>query len=158
MNFDRTQVLNLSYSYQTGKFTTQRFAGRRSSTTGSSRESPTSRVAPTCRPASALRPATMCRATSDRARLPTVSSNTTILGTPDVNLQPVLKCNPTSGLGSHQYLNPNCFGLPATGTNGQYIEPYAHGPAFFNSDLTLEKGFGLGPIATCASALRASTS
>jgi hypothetical protein len=71
-------------------------------------------------------------------------SNTTILGTPDVNLQPVLKCNPTSGLGSHQFLNPNCFGLPATGTNGIYIEPYAHGPAFFNSDLALEKGFGLG--------------
>ena len=30
------------------------------------------------------------------------------------------------------------------GTNGQYIEPYAHGPAFFNTDLTLEKSFGLG--------------
>jgi len=68
----------------------------------------------------------------------------TILGTPDVNLQPVLKCNPRSNLGSHQYLNPSCFALPATGTNGQYIEPYAHGPAFFNTDLTLEKSFGLG--------------
>jgi hypothetical protein len=67
-----------------------------------------------------------------------------ILGTPDVNLQPVLTCNPRSGLGAHQYLNPSCFALPALGSNGQYIEPYAHGPAFFNSDLTLEKGFGLG--------------
>ena len=38
----------------------------------------------------------------------------------------------------------SCFALPALGSNGQYIEPYAHGPAFFNSDLTLEKGFGLG--------------
>jgi hypothetical protein len=34
--------------------------------------------------------------------------------------------------------------MPAVGANGPYIEPYAHGPAFFNSDLTLEKGFGLG--------------
>jgi hypothetical protein len=67
-----------------------------------------------------------------------------ILGTPDVNLQPVLKCNPRSGLGAHQYLNPSCFAVPAIGTNGQYIEPYAHGPAFFNTDLSLEKGFGLG--------------
>jgi hypothetical protein len=71
-------------------------------------------------------------------------SNTTILGTPDVNLQPVLKCSPRSGLASHQYLNPTCFGLPATGTNGAYIEPYAHGPAFFNTDLSVEKGFTLG--------------
>jgi hypothetical protein len=71
-------------------------------------------------------------------------SNTTILGTPDINLQPTLKCNPKSGLGAHQYLNGACFGLPASGTNGQYIEPYAHGPAFFNTDLTLEKGFSIG--------------
>jgi hypothetical protein len=67
-----------------------------------------------------------------------------ILGTPDVNLQPVLTCNPAKGLASHQYLNPNCFALPAIGTNGQYIEPYAHGPGFFNTDLTLEKTFRLG--------------
>ena len=45
---------------------------------------------------------------------------------------------------SHQYLNPTCFALPAVGTNGPYIEPYAHGPAFFNSDLSLEKGFSMG--------------
>jgi hypothetical protein len=56
----------------------------------------------------------------------------------------MLTCNPAKGLASHQYLNPNCFSLPAIGTNGQSIEPYAHGPAFFNTDLTLEKGFGLG--------------
>jgi hypothetical protein len=68
----------------------------------------------------------------------------TILGTPDVNLQPVLKCNPRSGLGKNQFLNGSCFALPALGTNGQYIEPYAHGPAFFNTDLTVEKSFGLG--------------
>ena len=62
------------------------------------------------------------------------------------------------GLVPHQYLNPNCFALPATGTNGQYIEPYAHGPAFFNSDLTLEKGFGWAEAVTCGFALRRSTS
>jgi hypothetical protein len=71
-------------------------------------------------------------------------SSQSILGTPDVNLQPVLTCNPRSNLGSHQYLNPSCFALPAVGTNGPDIEPYAHGPAFFNSDLSLEKSFGIG--------------
>lgn len=71
-------------------------------------------------------------------------NNQVFLGTPDVNLQPVLKCNPTSGLGSHQFINGACFGLPQIGQNGQYILPYAHGPAFFNTDLSAEKGFSLG--------------
>ncbi len=71
-------------------------------------------------------------------------NNQSILGTPDVSLQPPLKCNPGSGLASHQYVNGACFGLPETGTNGPAIEPYMHGPAFFNSDLAVEKSFGLG--------------
>jgi hypothetical protein len=68
----------------------------------------------------------------------------TILGTPDISLQPTLKCNPRSNLGPHQYINGACFGVPAIGTNGQYFYPYVHGPAFFNTDLTAEKGFSLG--------------
>lgn len=71
-------------------------------------------------------------------------SNQSILGTPDVSLQPTVKCNPGSGLAGNQYLNGACFGLPATGTNGPAVEPYVHGPAFFNSDITMEKGFSLG--------------
>jgi hypothetical protein len=66
------------------------------------------------------------------------------LGTPDVSLQPVLKCDPSQGVGSHQYVNGACFGLPSIGQNGQYIFPYAQGPTFFNTDLTVEKGFSLG--------------
>ncbi len=71
-------------------------------------------------------------------------NNQTILGTPDVSLQPVLKCDPRTSLGSHQYINGACFGLPNIGSNGQYIFPYAQGPTFFNTDLTAEKGFSLG--------------
>jgi hypothetical protein len=41
-------------------------------------------------------------------------------------------------------VNGACFGLPNFGTNGQYILPYMHGPKFVDSDLTLERGFGLG--------------
>jgi hypothetical protein len=71
-------------------------------------------------------------------------NNQAILGTPDVSLQPTLKCNPRQGLGKNQYINGACFGVPAIGTNGQNIFPYTHGPAFFNSDLALEKGFSVG--------------
>jgi Carboxypeptidase regulatory-like domain len=68
----------------------------------------------------------------------------TILGTPDISLQPTLKCNPRSNLVAHQYINGACFGVPNIGTNGQYFYPYVHGPAFVTSDLTAEKGFSLG--------------
>ncbi len=64
------------------------------------------------------------------------------LGTTDVNLQPVLTCDPRYGLAPRQYVNPNCFALPKPGGyNGVFRFPYLHGPAFFQSDLTLIKGF-----------------
>ncbi len=143
LNFDRTQVLNLSYSYQTGKFTDQRLLGgfiNRWLISGITniQSGPNMQTGVSASPGYY----TQGIIGSGASQYPVESQS--ILGTPDVNLQPVLKCNPRSGLGSHQYLNGACFGLPALGTNGQYIEPYVHGPAFFNTDLTLEKGFGLG--------------
>jgi hypothetical protein len=143
MNFDRTQVLNLSYSYQTGSFTQQRMLG------GLINHWLISGITniqsgPNMQTGVSASPGYYAQGNIGQGANAYAVSNTTILGTPDVNLQPVLKCSPTSSLGSHQYLNPSCFGLPATGTNGPYIEPYAHGPAFFNTDLTLGKGFGLG--------------
>jgi hypothetical protein len=73
-------------------------------------------------------------------------SNTTVLGTPDVMLQPILRpgngCpsgNPTGGLAKHQYINGNCFGLPPFGVNGQTNLGYIRGPAYFDSDLTVQK-------------------
>ncbi len=69
-------------------------------------------------------------------------NNQTLLGTPDVTLQPVLTCNPAAHTGSHQYVNGNCFALPSTlGQNGTYRFPYIHGPAFTQSDLTASKSF-----------------
>ncbi len=143
LNFDRTQVLNLSYSYQTGKYTDERLLGGfingwLISGITNIQSGPNMQTGVSASPGYYLQGNIGQGATA----YPVESQS--ILGTPDVNLQPVLTCNPARGLGSHQYLNPNCFALPAIGTNGQYIEPYAHGPAFFNSDLTLEKSFGLG--------------
>jgi hypothetical protein len=69
-------------------------------------------------------------------------SNASILGTTDIQLNPVLTCNPASGLAAHQYINPNCFAIPtAIGQNGPTIMPAIYGPAFFNSDLGLFKNF-----------------
>jgi len=71
-------------------------------------------------------------------------SSASLLGTSDIALNPVLTCNPTSGLGSHQYINPSCFSLPtAEGQNGPTVLPAIYGPAFFNTDLGLFKNFQL---------------
>jgi hypothetical protein len=72
-------------------------------------------------------------------------SNVSILGTNDIQLNPTLTCNPTSGLAAHQFINPNCFGVPtAIGLNGPSVIPAIYGPAFFNSDLGLFKNFQFG--------------
>ncbi len=71
-------------------------------------------------------------------------SNVSILGTPDIQLSPMLTCNPASGLAAHQYINPSCFALPtAPGQNGPTILPAIYGPWFFNSDLSLFKTFNI---------------
>jgi len=67
----------------------------------------------------------------------------TILGTSSMPLLPVLTCDPRNGLSSGQYFNPNCFTPPTKGEVGNIIWPYIKGPAFFNSDLSLYKNFGI---------------
>ncbi|MGD0800356.1 MAG: carboxypeptidase-like regulatory domain-containing protein [Terracidiphilus sp.] len=153
LNFDRTQVLNLSYSYQTGKLTGERLLGGfinhwliSGITNVQSGANMQTGISPS--------PGYYLQGNITPATGPSYAvESQSVLGTPDVNLQPVLTCNPRSHLAAHQYLNPNCFALPGPtqgsggawiGTNGQYIEPYAHGPAFINSDLSLEKAIGLG--------------
>jgi hypothetical protein len=64
-------------------------------------------------------------------------------GSAQVQLQPTVTCDPTKGLHAHQYVNMNCFGISAPGTNGAYEFPYIHGPAYFNSDLAVFKTFKL---------------
>jgi len=71
-------------------------------------------------------------------------SNKVYLGTPDVSLQPTLKCNPSLGFSKkNQYINGGCFGTPELGSNGAYRFPYLSAPAYFNSDLSLQKTFKL---------------
>ena len=69
-------------------------------------------------------------------------SNASLLGTTDIQLNPVLTCNPTANLAPHQYINPNCFAYPTQiGQNGPSVLPAFYGPWFFNSDLGLFKNF-----------------
>jgi len=69
-------------------------------------------------------------------------SNVSLLGTPDIQLNPVLTCDPPKGLKSHQYINPNCFAAPTqVGQNGNFILPAIYGPTYFNWDMGLFKNF-----------------
>lgn len=68
-------------------------------------------------------------------------SSRTVAGTQSVSVMPILTCNPTKGLTSHQYINASCFALPSPGNNGGFVMPEMFGPAFFNSDLSLFKNF-----------------
>lgn len=69
--------------------------------------------------------------------------NSNWIGTGSETLVPALTCNPASNLKSGQYFNPSCFTIPAYGSNGTVVWPYIHGPAFFNSDLSLYKNFAI---------------
>lgn len=78
-------------------------------------------------------------------------NSTYYLGTNGYKLQPRLTCNPAAGLKSGQYINPNCFALPAPpqfdsngvlvglGGQGQYQFPYMQGPIYFTNDLSLAR-------------------
>jgi len=71
-------------------------------------------------------------------------SNVSLLGTSDIQLNPIETCDPTKNLGPHQYINPNCFTYPkAIGQNGGTVLPPIYGPSFFNSDLGLFKNFNI---------------
>jgi hypothetical protein len=71
-------------------------------------------------------------------------SSTSLLGTPNITLMPVLTCDPGANLGEHQYINLNCYSLPKSiGQNGPTMQPVLYGPAYFNSDLGIFKNFSV---------------
>jgi len=71
-------------------------------------------------------------------------SATSLLGTPNIQLNPILTCDPASNLGPNQYINPGCFTFPQQiGQNGPTTLPAIYGPAYFNADLGLFKNFAI---------------
>ena len=143
LNFDRSQIVNFSYSYQTGKTFENRlagaignnwlFSGITNLSSGGNLQTGVS-----------FSPSFYLQGTINDPNGSYSVANSTILGTPDVNLQPTVNCDLKSNLGPHQFINGNCLGLPSQGTNGRAILPYLHGPAFFNTDITAERSFNVG--------------
>jgi hypothetical protein len=72
---------------------------------------------------------------------PTSASNAVLFGSSDIQMMPVVTCDPRQGLKANQYVNGNCFAGPAVGTNGNYIFPALTGPWFWESDISLFKTF-----------------
>ncbi len=62
-------------------------------------------------------------------------SNTDILGTPDVALQPRIT-GQLRGSGKKQFANGGALGVPTIGTNGTFHLGYLPGPAFFDTDIS----------------------
>lgn len=76
---------------------------------------------------------------------PILASNSNILGSPDITMMPVLTCDPSKGLAPHQYINGNCFApFARPGVQGSYVFPSLTGPGYFDTDLSLQKGFSWG--------------
>jgi hypothetical protein len=74
----------------------------------------------------------------------------TYFGTDESGLpiMPVLTCNPTKGLATHQILNGTCFNAPAlsgggtsVSANGGFAYPYMKTTAYFDNDLALYRTF-----------------
>jgi len=137
LNFDRRNIFNASYSYSFGKVSANRLLGAAGNdwTVSGTLQMQTGAML-------------QYNSTNNNfnllATLPNRQTNINITGTPNLQAQPLLTCNPTSGLGSNQYLNPNCFALPTPGVNGPIMEPEAFGPGFFNADLSVFKSFKFG--------------
>jgi len=58
-----------------------------------------------------------------------------------ISINPVLTCNPISGLHHYQRVNGACFQAPAIGTNGGHNYPYISNAAYIDNDLALGKTF-----------------
>jgi hypothetical protein len=73
-----------------------------------------------------------------------VVNNTSVFGTPNLQLNPVLTCDPTANLKAQQYINSACFSVPTNYYQGgpNVMKPM-YGPAFFNWDMGLFKNFAI---------------
>jgi hypothetical protein len=138
---NRTHIFNAAYSVELGKFTSSKigggfingwqFSGITQLQSGAN--------------LSGLSNNNNFNLNLNNAKIPGTTfniSSASLLGTPNIQLNPVLTCNPTANLAPHQFINPSCFAVPTQiGQNGPTVLPAMYGPAFFNSDLGLFKNF-----------------
>ena len=144
--FDRSQIFNATYSYTVGKLLHGRFAGGVVNgwmISGITALQSGQDLYAANNPNFSMGGQLDVTTSGGPATIPVESQE--LLGTPDIYLMPQLTCNPGIRQGGDHYIDGNCFSLPtALGVNGPYREPYMHGPAFSDSDLALQKSFGLG--------------
>jgi len=71
-------------------------------------------------------------------------SSTSLLGTPNIALTPILTCDPRQNLAPNQFINASCFSFPnQVGQNGPTTLPVMYGPAYWNADLGVWKNFAI---------------
>lgn len=158
--FDRRSIFNAAYSYQLGSVVHQRLIGGFTNgwevsgivnyQSGSNLPSVISSnfgltgsiQVPVGATASVGNNTSVCTTTSGTGTCTVSVSNTNLLGTPDVTLQPAIIGRPNQvSRSAKQFINASAFGLPALGTNGAYRYGYLPGPNFFNTDITAAKTF-----------------
>ena len=146
LSFDRTHIFNATYSYDFGSFVHNRYAGWIANgwelsgiTNIQSGGNLISQIGNTNFALQGNLEA--YNQTGQPAVLPVTP--TEFLGTPDVALQPVVTCDPSVHVLSHQYVNGSCYSLPQIGQQGTLRPPYIHAPAFTDSDLTAVKDFNV---------------
>ncbi len=168
MPFDRRHIFNAAYSYTLGNLVKERFIGGVTNgwelsgitnyQSGANLPSIISSnfgiggtvVVPVGTTATVGNNTSACPATitANGTTSPVTSCNfgingTSILGTPDVNLQPRIIGQPNLNTQKFQYINAAAFGIPSLGTNGAYRYGFLPGPGFFDTDLTASKRFKL---------------
>lgn len=82
-----------------------------------------------------------CNLATDTGIGPGIGAKTYFGTDESVPIMPVLTCNPTSGLGTHQVLNGACFTAPAFRTQGGDNYPYMRMTPYFDNDLALYRSF-----------------
>ncbi len=145
---NRTHIFNLAYSVELPKFVRNKFAGGIVNGWQVSGIVQVQSGANLTANASGNFGLTLNGATIpgllSSAGKPIEISNSSLLGTPDIQLNPILTCNPTANLARNQYINPNCFSVPSQiGQNGPTVLPAIYGPGFFNADLGVFKNFAI---------------
>lgn len=148
-SFDRRHIFNASYTFLVGNPVRNRFIGELANgwelsgiTNFQSGGDISAITTPNLSPSGTVGPINLPNVTPTMANPNAITvSNTVYLGTPDVNLQPTIICDPRSGRSKGQLMNPSCFGLPDFLHNGPYQLPFLAEPAYFNSDLSAQKSF-----------------
>lgn len=144
--FDRRSTFSANYSYTVGKVFHERMLGglvNHWMISGITTAQSGQNLQASWNPDFSLTGSLNVEYNGYNANIPVSSQE--LLGTPDVYLMPVLTCDPGARTASHQYANNSCFTLPTQlEQQGQYLIPDVTGPAYFDTDLALQKSFGLG--------------